>query len=181
MNAVLDVHYHEQVAYAACVEFLNWTDTVPARTIVVTTEVPAVYRPGRFFERELPCLLAVLEKSRRHYESLIIDGYVFLKAPVVNGLGAHLEQALRYSPAVIGVAKSPLRGADRFVTITRGKSKRPLFVSSVNMPVKKAAGLVAGMAGPFRIPTLIRLADKTCRAGTGKNPQVFSKHVDRNK
>jgi deoxyribonuclease V len=167
MNAVLDVHYHKQVAHAACIEFLNWNDRVPARTIVVSTEVPSVYRPGRFFERELPCLIAVLERAGRHYESLIIDGYVFLDSPTVKGLGAHLEQALPYSPTVIGVAKNPLRLADRFVTITRGKSKKPLFISSVNMPVKKAAELVAGMDGPFRIPTLIRLADKTSRGGTG--------------
>jgi deoxyribonuclease V len=57
MNAVLDVHYDKRIAYAACVEFLNWTDTFPARTIVVSTEVFSVYRQGRFFERELPCLL----------------------------------------------------------------------------------------------------------------------------
>jgi deoxyribonuclease V len=167
MKAVLDVHYDKQIAHAACIEFLNWSDKDPARTIVVPTGVPSAYRPGRFFERELPCLLAVLKKAGRRYEALIIDGYVFLKAPVLYGLGARLEQALPYSPKVIGVAKNPLRVADRFVAIHRGKSKKPLFVSSVNMPVKDAAGLVAGMDGPYRIPTLIRLADKACRGGTG--------------
>lgn len=163
MKAILDVHYDKQIAHAACVEFLGWTDTAPARTIVVSTGVSSVYRPGRFFERELPCLLAVLEKARSHYESLIVDGYVFLKAPLVMGLGAHLEKALPYSPIVIGVAKNPLRVADRFVTIFRGKSKKPLFISSVNIEVEEAAGLVAGMDGSFRIPTLIRSADRACR------------------
>ncbi len=172
MNAVLDVHYDKQIAYAACVEFLNWMDTTPVRTIVVSTGVSSVYLPGRFFERELPCLLAVLKRARRKYESLVIDGYVFLKEPVANGLGAHLEQVLKYSPKVIGVAKNPLRVADRFVTIFRGKSKKPLFISSVNIPVEEAAELVAGMAGPFRIPTLIRLADKACRGGSRGRGQM---------
>ena len=166
MNAVLDVHYDKQIAHAACVEFLNWSDRAPVRTIVVSTEVLSDYRPGRFFERELPCLLAVLKKARRSFESIVIDGYVFLKAPAVNGLGAHLEQVLPYSPKVIGVAKNPLRVADRFVTVNRGKSKKPLFISSVNIPVKEAAKLVAGMDGAFRIPTLIRLADKAGRGET---------------
>ncbi len=168
MKAVLDVHYDEQIAHAACVEFLKWNDTDPVRAITVSTRVLSDYRPGRFFERELPCLLTVLKRARRQYESLIIDGYVFLKEPVVNGLGAHLEQVLPYSPEVIGVAKNPLRVADRFVTITRGKSKKPLFISSVNIPVEEAAKLVAGMDGAFRIPTLIRLADKVCRGGIGE-------------
>ena len=167
MNAILDVYYDKQIAHAACIEFLNWNDKDPARTIVVPTGVPSVYRPGRFFERELPCLLAVLEKAGQRYEVLIIDGYVYLKAPVVHGLGSRLEQALPYSPVVVGIAKNPLRVADRFVSITRGRSTRPLFISSVNMPVKRAAELVTGMDGPFRIPTLIRLADRACRGGTG--------------
>jgi deoxyribonuclease V len=165
MNAALDVHYDKQIAYAACVEFLNWNDTDSVRTIVVSTKVLSNYRPGRFFERELPCLLAVLKKARRQYESIIIDGYVFLKAPVVNGLGAHLEKILPYSPKVIGVAKNPLRVSDRFVTIFRGKSKKPLFISSVNIAVEEAAELVSGMDGAFRIPKLLRSADKACRGG----------------
>lgn len=164
MNAILDVYYDRRIAHAACVEFLKWTDAAPVRTIVAATEAPSDYRPGRFFERELPCLLTVLKKANRHFGSIVIDGYVYLKAPVIKGLGAYLEQALPYSPIVIGVAKNPLQVADRFVAITRGRSKRPLFISSVNMPLKEAAKLVSNMDGAFRIPTLIRLADKTCRS-----------------
>jgi deoxyribonuclease V len=90
-------------------------------------------------------------------------------------LGAHLEKILPYSPKVIGVAKNPLRVSDRFVTIFRGKSKKPLFISSVNIPVEEAAELVSGMDGAFRIHTLIRLADKACRGGMrgrGARPPV---------
>jgi deoxyribonuclease V len=163
MKAVLDVHYYNQIAHAACIEFVNWSDAASDRTTVTSMKVPSDYRPGKFFRRELPCLLAVLKKANRHFESIIIDGYVFLKPPTVDGLGAYLERALPYSPGVIGVAKNPLRMADRFVAITRGRSKKPLYISSLNIPLKEAAELVAGMDGAYRIPTLIRLADKASR------------------
>jgi deoxyribonuclease V len=53
--------------------------------------------------------------------------------------------------------------ADRFVTIRRGRSTKPLFVSAVGWELENAAAAIAGMHGPYRIPTLLRLADRLAR------------------
>ena len=48
--------------------------------------------PGEFYRRELPGLLAVLEKIEQPIDVMVIDGYVDL-APDRPGLGRHLWSA----------------------------------------------------------------------------------------
>jgi deoxyinosine 3'endonuclease (endonuclease V) len=123
----------------------------------------ADYVPGRFFERELPCLRDALERVGTTFDVLVIDGFVHLKPPRIKGLGAHLAESIRYPVAVIGVAKNPLAIADRFVPVLRGRSRKPLWVSSINMPVQQAADLIAGMRGDHRLPVLVKMADQAAR------------------
>jgi deoxyribonuclease V len=128
MNAALDVHYSGPEAHAACVVFKSWSDSMAVVSFRVLVPSARAYRPGRFFERELPPLLAVLERSGERFSHIIIDGFVHLKNGEM-GLGAHLHSVLPYSAAVIGVA----------------------------------APAIAGMHGPYRIPTLLHLADRMAR------------------
>lgn len=164
MHAVVDVHYSEGTAVAGCVGFVEWTDSSPAETTVASLAVPGPYVPGRFYERELPCVLDVLERAGREYETIVVDGYVHLQPPTRLGLGGHLLEALPYRAAVIGVAKNPLAGADRFVPVLRGRSRKPLYVSAAGVPLDVAAERVRRMHGAHRLPTLIRAADRLCRA-----------------
>ncbi len=163
MKAALDVHYDSDGSTAACVVFEKWTDSIPTDIIRTIGDRPSPYRPGRFFERELPCLMAVIERAGRRFDTIVIDGYVHLKAEVGKGLGVCLFESLSYAPAVIGVAKTPLEVADRFVPICRGKSRRPLFVSAMGCSMDYAAQSILGMHGPYRIPTLLKLADHHAR------------------
>ena len=163
MKAALDVHYRGERAVAACVSFRDWHDGEATRLVRVEVPIGGRYRAGRFYERELPCLLAVLERADHEFEAIVIDGYVHLKPKVGKGLGVHLAEALPYSPIIIGVAKSPLRVADRFVPILRGRSAKPLFVSASGCPLADAARWVRQMHGPHRIPTMLRLADRCAR------------------
>jgi len=165
VKAALDVCYERDRAMAAAVVFAGWTDDAPTTLVRKILPTAAQYRPGRFFERELPCLLAVLDKAAVNFDTILIDGYVHLRAGNEKGLGASLFEALPYQAVVIGVAKSPLAIADRFVPILRGRSSKPLFVSAIGCPVQRAARLVASMHGPYRIPTLLRLADRHARLG----------------
>jgi deoxyribonuclease V len=165
MKAAVDVSYREGSAVAACVTFNAWLDGEPTSRVRELLPAAARYRAGRFFERELPCLMAVLARAETRFEVILIDGYVHLRADSGKGLGARLAEALPYSAVVIGVAKNPLVIADRFVPITRGRSRKPLLVSAIGCPVERAAALVAGMHGPFRIPTMLRLADQCAREG----------------
>jgi deoxyribonuclease V len=151
MKAVVDVHYRSDTAVAACVAFRGWQDGEPTRIVRATVAAAERYRAGRFFERELPSVLAVLVEAGEEYEAIVIDGFV------------HLAEALGYSTVIIGVAKSPLHIADRFVAIVRGRSVKPLFVSALGCPLDDAARAIGGMHGPHRIPTMLRLADRYAR------------------
>jgi deoxyribonuclease V len=161
VKAVVDVHYRRDTAVAACVLFDSWVDSEPLDLLRVAVSGAAPYRAGRFAERELPCLLAVLREVEHELDAVVVDGFVHLRTG--QGLGACLHDALERHPAVIGVAKRPLELACRFAEITRGRSVRPLFVSAVECPLDVAARTIRGMHGPYRLPTLLRLADRHAR------------------
>ncbi len=164
MKAALDVHYESDRSVAACVAFDDWQDSTPMEIIRAVVPVASGYRAGRFYERELPCLLSVLQKAGREFDAIIIDGYVHLRPEVGKGLGAYLFESLSYSPVVIGVAKNPLAIADRFMPIIRGRSRKPLFISAIGCPAKQAARLILDMHGLYRIPTLLKLVDRHARS-----------------
>lgn len=164
MIACLDVSYHNDVAYAAAVIFRNWPDANAVDEKVIRIPDVQPYEPGRFFRRELPCLLAVL-KTLLPIHSAIIDGYVWLDGVSKPGLGAHLYQALDGQVAVVGVAKTKLQGADRACEVIRGTSRRPLFVTAVGLPPELAAEYVRSMHGKYRMPTLLARVDYLSRHG----------------
>jgi len=163
MKAALDVHYEPGRAVAACLVFDSWEDTEPVDLMRVVVPGALPYRPGRFYERELPCLLSVLQRSGLQFETIVIDGYVHLKPEVGKGLGAHLYESLSHKSVVIGVAKSLLKVADSFVLVNRGKSARPLFISAEGCSVAQAAKWISSMHGSHRIPTLLRIVDQYSR------------------
>lgn len=163
MKAALDVHYRSGGASAACVAFRDWRDDTPVERLRIKVPAAAPYRAGRFYERELPCLLAVLDKADRSFETVLIDGYVHLRPGAGKGLGTHLFESLSCRTRVIGVAKKPLRIADRFVPVLRGRSRRPLYVSAIGCSLERAAHSISIMHGPHRIPTLLRIADHHAR------------------
>lgn len=127
-----------------------------------TAFVPEVapYRPGRFFERELPPLRAVLA-GVTGIELLVIDGYVDLAPDGRPGLGAHVHAD--FGVPVIGVAKTPFATATHAVPVIRGQATRPLYVTAAGLPGADAAGLVRQMSGKFRMPDALRRVDALSR------------------
>jgi deoxyribonuclease V len=104
-------------------------------------------------------------------ETVVVDGYVWLGGE--PGLGARLFAALGKRVPVIGVAKSHWGGGKRHadvppecreLSITRGGSARPLYVTAAGIDVEHAAALVPQMHGAHRIPTLIKDVDTLVRA-----------------
>ncbi len=158
MIGCVDVDYQPERTTAACAAG-EWTDEIAAIEVVVRRPGPAPeYRPGAFYERELPYLLGVLERLPP-LDVVVVDGYVWL-GPERPGLGWYLHDA-RGVP-VIGVAKNPFAGASA-TEVTRGDSARPLYVTAVGIAQEVAAERVKGMHGEHRIPTLIRRADALAR------------------
>jgi deoxyribonuclease V len=164
--AAVDVHYRRETATTALVEFSDFSSCSISRSLIQACDISAPYIPGKFYLRELPCILKILKKAKRHYKIIIIDGFVFLRKPMVFGLGGYLAKALNYQTAIIGVAKNHLNQAQGFVEVTRGSSSRPLFVSACNMEPETAGALIKHMYGRFRIPYILKITDKLSRNPT---------------
>jgi deoxyribonuclease V len=163
MLACVDVDYREHEAVAACVLFRAWADGESAGEEVARVAPVEPYRPGQFYRRELPCLLAVLGKVTAPLEIVVVDGYVWLGDETNPGLGGHLFAALGRTVPVIGVAKTRFASARVVRPVVRGGSRRPLWLTAAGLDPDTAARYVAGMHGPFRIPTLLKRVDQLCR------------------
>jgi deoxyribonuclease V len=127
--------------------------------VVMCTDVEP-YRSGQFYLRELPPLRTVCAGAGP-FELLVIDGYVDLDPAGRPGLGAYVHAEL--GVPVIGVAKNPFVTATHAVLVTRGTSRRPLYITSAGCPVPAAARMIREMAGPHRIPDALRRADRLAR------------------
>ena len=81
------------------------------------------------------------------------------------GLGAYLHADLN---GIIGVAKTAFRTASHAVPVHRGDALRPLYVTAAGIPTERAAALVVGMAGPYRLPDALRRVDALARSTSGR-------------
>jgi len=159
----VDVHY--PVSGGACAALVVAADRGLAAVVeehVVRLGTVEPYEPGFFFRRELPAIEAVLGRTAA-VDLLIIDGYVDLDPGGSPGLGAHVHEQLGLP--VVGVAKTEFRTASHAVVVRRGGSTRPLYVTAVGVELAEAAAMVAGMAGPHRIPDALRRVDELARTG----------------
>jgi deoxyribonuclease V len=145
------------------VTFDAWAAATPTARKTVMIEHVEPYEPGAFYRRELPCLAAVLARAPAAPEVIVVDGYVWLGAGCTPGLGAHLYEALGRAVPVVGVAKTRFRGATHAVEVRRGTAVKPLYVTAAGMTAEEAAKHVAEMHGDFRLPSLLKAADRLCR------------------
>lgn len=160
MFACVDVHYHEDRALAACILFKNWSDSIAASQFHTTISKISPYMAGKFYLREMPCILKVLEHVNADIDVLIIDGYVWLDNRHSPGLGAHLYGELHGGTPVIGVAKSQYRRSEDAEKVVRGQSKKPLYITAVGIDQIIAASCIKKMHGEFRIPTILKKVDQ---------------------
>lgn len=193
MILAVDVHYAADRAVAAGVLFSDWADAAPVQEAVSHIRDVAPYRPGAFYLRELPCLLALLREHALAPQLIVIDGFVFLSGEVESethdsdrqssgapadadhamrpGLGKHLYDALDGRVPVIGVAKTAFAGMPADCAVSRGDSARPLFVTAVGVASAQARAWIQQMHGSHRIPTLLKRVDRLCR-------ETADAHVD---
>jgi len=165
MKIVIDVGYDENKANAASLSFENWGDSSPTDAKKILLENIADYESGKFYLRELPCVLASLNQyDLDEVDTIIVDGFVWLNSEKKPGLGAYLFEKLEGKIPIIGVAKRKFHGENIFMkTIERGESKNPLFITAEGIEVNEAAELIRNMHGDFRIPTLLKMVDQLSR------------------
>ncbi|MGE5352509.1 MAG: endonuclease V [Acidobacteriota bacterium] len=167
MILAVDVSYNMDEAFAAGVAFNNWKDEKPLYEVTASQEGIMSYIPGSFYLRELPVILELLKKLNEMPEVIIVDGYVWLGREKKDGLGGRLYKALDKKIPVIGVAKSPFKDTPENLKLLRGRSLRPLFITSIGISLEEAKTCIAHMHGDNRIPTLLKRADQLSRKGTG--------------
>lgn len=168
MKLVVDVHYNDTEdgttqAQVAGVGFDTWTDAQPNQVWLSQLAAVSAYQAGQFYQRELPCLLTLLNEHAITPECIVIDGYVFLDGHHQPGLGKHLYDALHGSTPIIGVAKKRFKDISDDYTLLRGNSQMPLFITAVGMTASTARECVANMHGQYRLPTLLKRVDQLCR------------------
>jgi deoxyribonuclease V len=164
--AAFDIHYLEDGrTSAAAVLFSDYGDPRPIREFTAAILGAARYLSGLFYQRELPAILALLNRFHRPPDEMIVDGYATLGGR--PGLGSHLFSALGGKIPVIGVAKSKYRGASG-IEVFQGRSSRPLYVTAAGMDPAAAAERIRRMHGAHRIPTLLRYVDRLAREEGGQ-------------
>lgn len=180
--AGLDVAYHEDGdRLAAAIIVLDATDHTVRDSAVVHSRAAFPYVPGLFAFRELPALLAALDRLTVRPDVLICDGHG-LAHPRRFGLACHLG-VLTGLPS-FGVGKTPLVGTwqppgerrgDRSDLVDDGEvvgavlrtraGVKPVFVSTGHrMDLGTACDLTLGLTPRFRLPETTRAADHACRA-----------------
>lgn len=164
MIACFDVHYREDHAQVAAVLLENWTDAEAFKTYTIQAPLAGEYEPGQFYKRELPILQFILAEIEEPLDYLVVDSYVYL-AKDRPGLGVYLYESLEQKVPVIGVAKTHFRAAEEVECgILRGQSTKPLFVTSIGCPTAWAAEQIQSMAGEYRLPELLKLADQLSKS-----------------
>lgn len=164
MILAVDVYYRgNQSACAAGILFPRWESDEITCSYIKKCKAPAPYEPGAFYKRELPCILSLLHSINQVFDIIIVDGYVNLGNNARPGLGMHLYQSLEQHTPIIGIAKNTFVGTPEECKVYRGKSRNPLFVTSVGITLEEAKLLVQNMHGKHRIPTVLKKVDQMCR------------------
>lgn len=163
MILAVDVDYRGRAASIAGIAFENWQDASEQSVFRSRLEGIEDYVPGQFYRRELPCILKLIEEHQIAPDSIVIDGFVYLDGKSRPGLGKHLYDALQGKVSVLGVAKRPFKGVAQECELYRGTSEKPLYISSVGMPLSEARNHIKSMHGKYRIPTLLKKADRVSK------------------
>lgn len=159
--ACFDVYYYGNYARACCIVFSNSEEEIISEYI---SDIEGIeeYISGKFYKRELPCILKVIEKVEENIDIIITDSFIWVDG-YKKGLGAYLFESINHKIPIIGVAKSYLKGSTAYLKIYRGKSYNPLYVSAIGIDLNYAAKLIKSLKGDFRIPDILKKVDKLSR------------------
>jgi deoxyribonuclease V len=164
ITVIIDVDYRENnTAVASAIVFNDYTSDSILNSYSLNINDVLPYESGKFYKRELPCILKLLNIIKEDIELIIIDGYAHLDIDKKEGIGVHLLNSISDKLPIIGIAKNQFKNTDEKHNVFRGDSKKPLYITSINYDLEKAKHIVSSMHGSNRLPTLAKLVDFTCR------------------
>jgi deoxyinosine 3'endonuclease (endonuclease V) len=159
MLLALDLHYEDDRTWVGYAHG-DGEGNILGKGRYMVPGAPEPYVSGQFWRRELPPIMTILEAHPELLDNIrIIFVDCSCQIPTGPSMGEKLYDALGGKYRVIGVAKTLYLGSTS-TAITRGTSKRPLYVSeAATNDFSSAAELVLGLAGPHRLPTILKMAD----------------------
>ena len=162
MLLAIDVKYKDKGTAKAVGVLFDWEDENPQEVVIKEVVEVNDYIPGQFYKRELPCIQEIIkEVNLNEIESIIVDGHVYIDNHKAFGLGGYVYKEYKEQIPVIGVAKSPFYANSETVEeVYRGKSKYPLYISSIGIETPLVAENVKNMKGDYRMPTLLKTLDQ---------------------
>jgi len=162
-QVAFDVYYSKDFAIVGYVLFKDEYSSIPYKTGQVQCFDIQPYVPGQFYKRELPCLLTAMAQIDERISLIYIDANVWLSRNK-KGLGKYLYDSLEPKTPVIGISKSFYSDeTDVIVPVRRLSSIKPLYISSIGIDLNLACEKVKQMNGKYRLPEMIKLADKESR------------------
>lgn len=160
--ACFDVYYYEDYAKASCVVFQKGEEEHILSEYNVLVHDINEYIPGQFYKREMPCILKVLAEVKENIDFIIVDSFVWLNENK-KGLGGYLYEALNCKTPVMGVAKTFFKDSTNYFEVYRGKSDKPLYVSSIGLELDFTAQFVKELKGEYRMPQVLKRVDQLSR------------------
>jgi deoxyribonuclease V len=162
MFVAVDTFYFENKAKTVAITFDKWNDSNYSKQFTEELDVLAEYIPGEFYKRELPCILSIIKNMNVDaIDVIIIDGYVYLDDFNKYGLGGYLYESLNKKIPIIGVAKTNFASnKENKLELFRGKSKNPLYITSIGIDIDVAKKYISTMYGEYRIPKLLKELDQ---------------------
>jgi len=164
MVVIIDADYNEETRKGHVAGIVAKNILSEQEEYVITAFVTEIedYIPGQFYRRELQSVDSIISQIEKgDIEMIVVDGYAD-SGTEEHALGTYVYE--KYNIPVIGIGKNKY---DRCVLenleVYRGKSKKPLYVTSKGMDNEQAKTLVKKMAGKFRIPYLVKYADNRAR------------------
>lgn len=162
----IDGYDIENQAKTVGILFRHGTDTKSNSDTVITDYQNniAPYQSGQFYRRELPCIMALLDKIDKidlsTISTIVIDGYVHLADGKI-GLGGYLYHALDKTIPIIGVAKKEFSGNKPYlIEIICDQSKHPLYISAIGIPFENVVANINSVAGKYRMPDLLSFLEQ---------------------
>jgi deoxyribonuclease V len=186
--AGLDVHYHGDEGLSAAVVVLDAETLSVVEQVVAHGKAEFPYVPGLFAFRELPALVAALERLTVTPDLLVCDGYG-VAHPRGFGLACHVG-VLTGLPTV-GVGKTAFVGVHAPPGQERGswtpimldgsavgralrtqRGVKPVYVSQGHrIDLDTATRQVLRLSPRFRLPEPVRRADHLARHGSRRRAE----------
>jgi len=165
MILAVDVYYYKNKAKVVGVLFKDWKDSQPFDVKSIYVNEIAPYESGSFYKRELPCIISLLNNiDLTGIEFIVVDSFVYINDDKKLGLAGYLYEYFNGKIAVIGVAKNSFHLNEKNVKkVYRGKSKKPLYISSIGRNLSSAVLFISSMFGDYRFPTLLKTLDQETR------------------